>query len=80
MAKVQSYTYTVQGAGEFPFDMLRYDSCYPATQEAVSVMAPGGPRPRLPMRSVQVTGRREPTEGRWASFGWHVMGEVRKNY
>jgi hypothetical protein len=25
--------FTVEGAGSFPIDMLRYDACYPATEQ-----------------------------------------------
>jgi hypothetical protein len=29
MATGKTVRFTVRGRGQFPFDMLRYDSCYP---------------------------------------------------
>jgi hypothetical protein len=68
-----SQRFFVTGSGNFPFDMLRYDQCFPATQDAtvsINSKLPGD-------RSVEI--RRYvsdkttmPTVGRWASFGWTV--------
>jgi hypothetical protein len=69
-------TYTVEGCGEFPFDMLRYDASYPTTSsDANSIPIPdAGPTTR---RSVSLTHASDsriwgPTLGRWESFGWRV--------
>lgn len=74
------YTYTVEGTGEFPFDMLRYDSASPASQEAVFKLALGHyasmERVREWMqtrRQVEMQSYWPPTVARWASFGWKVL-------
>ena len=64
----------VEGAGSFPFDMLRYDSCFPYEQED-SRMLEDHHRER---RRVVLL-RRGVNDGpgetrRWASFGWRVVG------
>jgi hypothetical protein len=64
--------FVVEGAGDFPMDMLRYDTCFPATEDdARRAALQNG------TRQVTVIGRslagRVPTEGRWASFGWKVI-------
>lgn len=65
---------TVAGSGEFPVDMLRYDSCWPSDQEAVSNAFCSD----LEYRTVEVskyamTKETDFTAGRWASFGWKVL-------
>lgn len=76
MAKaIQSWDFKVQGQGDFPTDMLRYDRCWPRVEGH-----PGGEiltprhesRARL-TREVVLTGLHEPTYGRWQSFGWEVI-------
>jgi hypothetical protein len=69
------YEFTVEGKGEFPFDMLRYDSCWPKREtEDVVVMAPHHRSSLLrELRQVTLVGIHEPTEGRWSSFGWRVI-------
>ena len=60
------YHYTVrQDSGlPFPEDMLRYDHA-----EVQST-------PREEVR--RIVGHHPPTEGRWKSFGWSVMGQVER--
>ena len=66
------YVFTVEGAGEFPFDMLRYDTCWPEHEyETVRLSSPRRDD-RFARRSVGLIGLREPTTARWQSFGWHV--------
>ena len=36
MAKTRQYKYKVQGSGDFPWDMLRYDRVYPISDPAPS--------------------------------------------
>lgn len=68
------YEYTVEGRGEFPFDMLRYDQCWPKREsEDVVNMAPSHPGMRREVRRVTLVGTHSPTEGRWESFGWKVL-------
>lgn len=80
MATLHRHTFTVEGSGRFPIDMLRYDSCYPASQADVSAITnDGGPgQARLEPRRVELAHtdtrkRWTPTSGRWESFGWRVL-------
>lgn len=78
-------TFVVRGRGDFPFDMLRYDSAAPATGEDVASMitekysdAENGWSPTTP-RSVKLRrfypagGTAAPNVERWRSFGWSVI-------
>jgi len=69
------YEFTVEGKGEFPFDMLRRDQCWPRRESHdVTALAPHHRSSVLrETRQVQLVGLCEPTEGRWASFGWRVV-------
>jgi hypothetical protein len=73
---------TVQGIGEFPIDMCRYDNCVPYSQADVSMIAnprdgvrEGGHVIKL-TRYVPAGCDPLPTIDRWRSFGWHVMSCV----
>lgn len=81
-AQRQLWYFTVQGTGPFPIDMLRYDRCWPASEGSDSValaatfdLRGGGLPYEAPYntRSVCLIGLDQPTEGRWASFGWKVL-------
>ena len=64
---------TVEGRGDFPWDMLRYDRCVPYTGEDASKMDRISLETRtirLQMYSVVPAG---PTVDRWKSFGWTVV-------
>ena len=70
--------FTVTGCGNFPFDMLRYDGCFPrAVEDAARMARPeyGSPDRSMP-RSVTLVSysnsAARPTIGRWQSFGWSV--------
>lgn len=61
------WTFTVEGSGAFPTDMLRYDRCCPHRQEDVHWMS------GKEMRSVELISHVGPPQAeRWASFGWSV--------
>jgi hypothetical protein len=60
------YRYQVDGIGIFPFDMLRYDSAWPFTQEDVMKIT------EIDHREIQLCSYRKPTVTRWASFNWRV--------
>jgi hypothetical protein len=70
------YDYYVTGRGYFPFDMLRYDACWPASGEDAARIewefAKPGDKVRRDQRSVRLRSYREPTVDRWTSFGWSV--------
>lgn len=65
MAKI--YEFTVEGRGPFPLDMLRYDSCWPASRDAVVNM-----EDTRDMRQVRLRSYNQPTLARWNSFCWGV--------
>lgn len=79
MSKLRSYTFVVEGYGTFPFDMLRYDSCWPLTESDALKLhwVPGDGNGH---RSIALTTlhepRWEPTEGRWSSFTWKVVAQA----
>lgn len=73
----RKYEFTVTGSGSFPFDMLRYDSCYPTSGLDVTSMTfdpdvYDGGMSRSRERNVRLRSEREPTVARWESFGWRV--------
>jgi hypothetical protein len=76
MAQKRKYRFTVQGSGSFPFDMLRYDSCYPfSSSDACNIPEPHRYGPQMGRspgnhRKVTLVSENEPTPGRWESFGW----------
>ena len=67
-------TFRVYGSGYFPYDMLRYDHCFPADQDSVLEMTPDllGEKRRLKMGRWVGSKTEIPTVQRWASFGWTV--------
>ncbi|MBK6616281.1 hypothetical protein [Ottowia sp.] len=71
--------FTVSGHGEFPFDMLRFDECYPVNADSVNAlgMSTHDVRARDSKRTVRLLSHRllAPTVGRWESFGWKVLTE-----
>ena len=70
------YEYFVSGKGEFPFDMLRYDACWPMTgEDADKLDTPYGSAERIKMRSIRMRSYRQPTIARWQSFLWAVGTE-----
>lgn len=85
MPIVYRQEFEVEGSGDFPMDMLRYDSCYPAREgtDTANLVASRHRRDRLPTRRIMlrrlVTYKHSfPTTGRWASFGWKVLEDTIK--
>lgn len=70
------YTYRVQGRGDFPLDMLRYDECWGVGRADRAAIKRITDVAKLPPRVVTLIGPRTPTTARWASFGWTVIGVV----
>lgn len=68
--------FIVRGSGEFPYDMLRYDACWPEHElgERSSRQLSGG-WDRGP-REVTLLTERHVTPRRWESFGWKVVTEM----
>lgn len=71
MNKTEQITFRVEGAGDFPLDMLRYDRCFPAAGVDVETIRADG------ARRVTLLSDRHPTPARWDSFGWRVVHESR---
>jgi hypothetical protein len=71
----QSFRYVVEGVGEFPLDMLRYDNAWPATTLDVASMATESLFNATLRRQVVIHSYRAPTLARWESFGWRVRVE-----
>ena len=72
-----TYTkFTVEGRGEFPLDMLRYDSAWPYTGSDVSKIEArhdDGYSDSTDRREVTLlSAHGNLTAARWASFGWPV--------
>lgn len=68
-------TFVVEGTGDFPFDMLRYDACWPSSgEDAGEMVNPREYEEKIRRRSVTLSSNSPsaPTHGRWASFLWHV--------
>lgn len=75
MAKVRETIFTVEGSGAFPWDMLRYDSCWPMSEGQDSPALTGdwgAERRRVVLRT---NAHMSPTPARWDSFNWRVVGE-----
>ena len=67
--KIRSFT--VEGIGAFPLDMLRYDECYPCTQGDVAKIAYKDSKQVY--RVSLGTNNSTVTSARWESFGWRVI-------
>lgn len=78
--------FEVEGRGDFPLDMLRYDGCWPADGHAVAQiertyardherygpLAATHPERRTIRLRMYSEHRIGPTVDRWRSFGWNV--------
>ena len=64
--------FTVEGRGEFPFDMLRYDMCWPYSGEDSALLSHHYNRE---VRRVVLQGNsaHQPTDARWRSFNWRII-------
>jgi hypothetical protein len=63
--------FVVEGDGRFPFDMLRYDQCWPASEADSLRLADEWTAPR---RIVLITDSvTAPTVDPWRSHGWSVV-------
>jgi hypothetical protein len=72
------HTFRVRGDGSFPVDMLRYDSCFPATEGAASLIERSirdGALSRDREVTLHAWQHRDwtPTHGRWESFNWKIV-------
>ncbi len=74
---MKQFTFTVRGKGEFPIDMLRYDSCWPMTAMDAAVITESFDALHREKGGYEVTltttAPFRPTNGRWESFMFKVM-------
>lgn len=66
------FEFVVRGRGDFPIDMLRYDSCVPKSQDDVRLMVDRLTERDIRLRMFSAT-KDGPTHERWASFGWPIV-------
>lgn len=79
MAGLEVIDFTVEGAGSFPIDMLRFDQAWPRGEDDAGQIHASfnrsGKRRRIRLHSYKDT--RAPdyglTLGRWRSFCWQVV-------
>ena len=75
---------TVEVRGAFPVDMLRYDRCYPASEEDAKAIAQSlaerGREPyRVELKALSLS-REHWTRARWRSFGAVVVKTVTRKH
>lgn len=67
----------VEGLGRFPFDMLRYDACYPETRkDAIEVgrtLEDDGEKYLTYRRVTLLSHAQHVNTDRWESYGWLVV-------
>ena len=77
--KMERVQFSVVGRGRFPIDMLRYDACFPGTEEDALLIDrllrdPEGFEGALQYCEVRLAAWQRPgwrpNADRWASFGW----------
>lgn len=69
--------FIVEGAGEFPLDMLRYDEAFPAAESQSHLLLSSPKRRQVSLFSCC---QYSPCVGRWKSFGWKVVEIEGKKY
>ena len=70
------FSFVVEGSGRFPYDMLRYDQCWPMTSIDSAAMdyEPGETgRRRITLETFGDRFSVRPTTARWESFTWRVV-------
>jgi hypothetical protein len=69
------FVFTVLGSGTFPFDMLRYDGCWPyESEDAAKIEASHREPGQSGLRAIvlQTNNPHAPTYRRWESFTWRA--------
>lgn len=80
--QIPTFSFVVEGTGRFPFDMLRYDQCWPMTSKDAALMDYEPGERGIRRITMETFGERmnsaQPTVKRWESFTWRVVsGENR---
>lgn len=80
MATLYRYPFTVRGQTSFPLDMLRYDRCLAARREDVDAIQEciANPHAQENWTINLVSYVNEATVARWASFGWTVIEQKKR--
>lgn len=73
------FVYWVTGRGQFPYDMLRHDACWPAKSNDADKLDWHGMADYNAQRSICMYSWRAPTVDRWSSFLWSVGTEELKH-
>jgi hypothetical protein len=67
------FIFIVRGRGRFPFDMLRYDQCWPRHERDSTLIDSHTNHPRTEWEVEMMSNTKLPTAARWKSFGWEVQ-------
>ncbi len=71
-----THTFTVEGRGAFPYDMLRYDQCFPLTgDDSANMQQHVTERRSVTLTRISDRSAWLPTAARWSSFTWAVVNE-----
>lgn len=73
MAKIKRKRFIVEGSGVFPYDMLRYDACWPETESQDSYKLCRDAAGEFRRVALLTDSESAPTVGRWRSFTWRVV-------
>jgi len=68
--------FIVRGRGAFPYDMLRYDECWPFQADdarKLDFIEEAGLAREITLISYIKNKKSKPTADRWRSFGWIVV-------
>lgn len=69
---VYEWLIVVEGRGDFPFDMLRYNSCFPLEETDANRIERSTERRRIVL--CRRSANDDPgTPARWESFSWKVL-------
>ena len=66
---------TVEGMGDFPLDMLRYERATFATEKDAGLAGTRTDRRKIRLKRFFRQWGSEPTHQRWLSFGWKIVVE-----
>jgi hypothetical protein len=72
--------FTVTGKGNFPFDMLRTDECWPADAVTASMLATAGTDRHQRMMKFRTSRSINVHPKRWDSFNWTVVAIDSERY
>jgi hypothetical protein len=71
--KVFEWFLVVEGRGQFPVDMLRYDSAFPHREEDSAMCKPEHRERRRVVLCRRGVNESSGSAARWSSFGWAVV-------